>query len=56
MDGVRGPSPFRNQKAFLFVNLQNIGKLLKKIESGPPFLKILDPPLSLAALTTAYIA
>jgi hypothetical protein len=37
----------------LFVNLQNIRKINK--ESGPHFLKILDSPLNLAALTAAAI-
>jgi hypothetical protein len=54
--GQGGPFPFRNQKHFVIVNLQNIGKIKQIFESGFPFLKIMDPPLNLAALTTAYIA
>jgi len=50
-----GEDPPLGTKIFFFVNLQNIRKI-NKIESGPPFLKILDPPLNLAALTPAYVA
>ena len=53
-NGASGPSPFSNQNPFvLFVNLQNIEKI--KLEFRLPFLKILDPALNLAALTTTYI-
>ena len=47
--------PLLGTKIFFLFNFQNTRKI-NKIESGPPFLKILDPPLTLAVLTTAYIA
>ena len=49
--GQEGPSPLGTKIFFFLVNLQNTRKI-NKIESGPPFLKILDPPLNFAALTT----
>jgi hypothetical protein len=36
--------------------LQNIRKIKAIRVRPPPVLKILDPPLNLASLTTAYIA
>jgi hypothetical protein len=43
VQGVRPPLGTKNL-FLLFANLQNIGKI--KLESKPPFLKILDPPLN----------
>ena len=52
---AKGSVPFRNQKTFgMFVNLQNIRKIKLKNRVRAPFLKILDPSLNLAALTTDY--
>ena len=54
--GVGRPPLGTKHLFFFFVNLQNIRKIKAIRVRHPPVLKILDPPLNLASLTTAYIA